>query len=441
VNRLKLSQFVVAVPYDESILLYNTFSRALIRIDPKTHAILQRNPNHLSENLMSVLRTQGFLVSAEVHEGKLYLEYLSRSAQQGTGEMSVTLLVAYGCPLACSYCYQKDTHTGKMLKEDQTEKVVDFLKTQCEERDIKYLYISFYGGEPLLNPKSIIDVSTQMRLYCQERGIQFQFGMVTSGVLLTRKRVESLLPLGFVNVQVTIDGDEQTHDSSRPFKSGMGTYTAIMENLEQYAGLIHTDILCVLNEERIEATYRLIDTLAEKGLASRRVRMRFSPEAPTYDNETLSAPIDEAAILWAEKTLAVEIARLSVYAEARGLIDDLRPQRTWCAMQRHDASHITIGLDGTIHTCPTFMGRDDKYKAGHIDTGLGGIDLEIQEKYIRSEQCLECAYLPICADCRVDALYKKGDILAANSHEDTYDLIVPELVKGHYKSLRRSQTP
>ena len=113
--------------------------------------------------------------------------------------------------------------------------------------------------------------------------------MVTNGVLLTRKVVEQLLPLGFVQAQITIDGNQETHDASRPFQSGKGTYSTIMKNLSQYAGLIHTTVLCVLDESRIDAAYELVDTLALKGYSQKRVQMTFSPVMPTYDNETVEA--------------------------------------------------------------------------------------------------------------------------------------------------------
>ena len=187
---------------------------------------------------------------------------------------------------------------------------------------------------------------------------------------------------------------------------------------------------------------RALVTIDDKGLAGQKVRMKFSPVSPDYSNETIEAMshlyVDAGQMLWAkEKTIIVEIAKLSIYAHERGLFDDLLPKRTWCAMQRHDGRHLVLEPNGTIQTCPTMIGRDEKYQAGHVETGVGGIDTVIQEHYQRSQQCLECKYLPICADCRVDTLQKKGDILAANSHEEEYDLIVPELVKAHYRGIQR----
>ena len=443
---MKLSQFTVVVnhyPKPDQHLLYNTLSRALIQVDKTEWDVLQ----NLSEDVpiegqwrtfLDPFRDQGFLVPKEINEGARFLEYLNQYSDQKGGEVSVMLLTnLQRCPLACGYCYQQGTHVGERLEGDLSDECLAFIKAQCEKVEAERLFISYYGSEPLSNLKAIVSTATELKRFCEEKGIRFRFGMVTSGVLLTRKVVETLRPLGFVQAQITVDGNQQTHDASRPFQSGKGTYATIMKNLAEYAGLISTDVLCVLDESRIDAAYELIDTLADKGYAERDVRMKFSPVMETNDNETIAASqlyVDEGQKMAAEREILVEIAKLSIYAAEKGLLEDLLPRHTWCAMQRHDGRNFTLEPSGKLYTCPNFIGRDAKYEAGHISTGFGGIDTILKESYQRSEKCLSCRYLPICADCRADALHQTGEITEANPKEEEYDLIVPELIKAHYRA-------
>ncbi len=444
---MKLSQFTVVVndyPKPDQHLLYNTLSRALIQIDKAEWSVLQ----NLSEGvpidrqegaLLESLRAQGFLVPKEIKEGERFLEYLNRSPDQKGGEVSVTLLTnLQRCPLACGYCYQQGTHDGGRLEGDLSDECLAFIKGQCEKVEAERLFISYYGSEPLSNLKAIVSTAEELKRFCGEKGIRFHFGMVTSGVLLTRKVVETLRPLGFTQAQITIDGNQRTHDASRPFQSGKGTYATIMKNLAEYAGLIRTDVLCVLDESRVDAAYGLIDTLADTGYGERRVRVTFSPVMETNDNETIAASqlyVDQDQKIEVEREILVEIAKLSIYAAERGLLEDLLPRHTWCTMQRHDERNFTLEPSGKLYTCPTFIGRDTKYEAGHIATGFGGIDTVLKESYQRSEKCLSCSYLPICADCRADALHQTGEITEANPKEAEYDLIVPELIKAHHKAI------
>ena len=443
---MKLSQFTVVVndyPKTDQHLLYNTLSRALIQVDKAEWAVLQNLSKDLpiesqERALIEPLRNQGFLVPKEIKEGERFLEYLNQSPDQKGGEVSVTLLTnLQRCPLACGYCYQQGTHVGGRLEGDLSDECIAFIKGQCEKVEAERLFISYYGSEPLSNLKAIVSTATELKQFCAKKGIHFCFGMVTSGVLLTREVVKTLQPLGFVQAQITVDGNQQTHDASRPFQSGKGTYATIMKNLTEYAGQIHTDVLCVVDESRLGAAYELIDTLADSGYAEKRVRVKFSPVMEPNDNETINAfqlYVDEGQKMAAEREILVEIAKLSIYAAKRGIFDDLLPQHTWCAMQRHDERHFTLEPSGKLYTCPTFIGRDAKYEAGSIFEGFGGIDTVLKESYQRSEKCLSCRYLPICADCRAEALHQKGEITDANPKEEEYDLIVPELIKAHYKS-------
>ena len=443
---MKLSQFTVVVndyPETGQHLLYNTLSRGLIRVDKAEWEMLQNLLTDLpiedqSRAFLEPFRDQGFLVPKELQEGEWFLKYLNQFPDQKGGEVSVTLLTnLQRCPLACGYCYQQGTHDGGRLEGDLSDECLAFIKGQCEKVEAERLFISYYGSEPLSNLKAIVSTATELNRFCGEKGIHFRFGMVTSGVLLTREVVETLRPLGFVQAQITVDGNQQTHDASRPFQSGKGTYATIMKNLAEYAGLISTDVLCVLDESRVDAAYELIDTLADNGYAERRVRVKFSPVTEVNDNETIAALqlyIDEGQKMAAEREILVEIAKLSIYATKRGLFEDLLPKHTWCAMQRHDGRNFTLEPSGKLYTCPVFIGRDAKYEAGSISEGFGGIDTVLKESYQRSEQCLSCRYLPICADCRVDALHQTGEITDANPKEAEYDLIMPELIKAHYKA-------
>ena len=248
---MKLSQFTVVVndyPKPGQHLLYNTLSRALIQVDKAELDVLQNLSKDVSIDrqwhpILESLRALGFLVPKAVKEGEQFLEYLNRSPDQKGGEVSVTLLTnLQRCPLACGYCYQQGAHVGGRLEGDLSDECLAFIKSQCEKVEAERLFISYYGSEPLSNLKAIVSTATELKRFCEERGIRFRFGMVTSGVLLTREVVETLRPLGFIQAQITVDGNQQTHDASRPFQSGKGTYAIIMKNLAEYAGLIRTHI-------------------------------------------------------------------------------------------------------------------------------------------------------------------------------------------------------
>ncbi|MBI1930360.1 radical SAM protein, partial [Candidatus Poribacteria bacterium] len=256
---------------------------------------------------LHALAKKGFIVPQDADEGELYIQGLSQ-AKDHTEHLHVTLSLIQKCNLGCWYCYQggdNSTHDGSKITKKgfgdnvKTAEIIAFLQSQCEERNVKRLHFTAYGGEPLLNKPALLEIVKAMQTYCKQEEIQWSFDMVSNGSLLNRKTVLELKQYGFVKVQITIDGNRETHNQSRVWRNPkgvvIGTYDLIMENLEQWAGLIRTDVLCVVSQSNLDAAHELINTLADKGLAKKHVRMMFSPISPTYDVLTLEETVQHVA--------------------------------------------------------------------------------------------------------------------------------------------------
>jgi uncharacterized protein len=447
---LKLSQFAVPLhnyPSPGYHLLYHTLTRALIKMDDNAWSVLKGLPSVPAvdevKDWLASLAKAGFVVPKEANEGERYIQRLE-GAKDNTDRLNVTLSLVQSCNFGCGYCYQggdSTTHDGRKITRDgggggiQTGQIIAFLKSECEARRVKVLGLTAYGGEPLLNKAALLEIASTMQTYCHEQGMRWAFGMVSNGSLLNQKTVLELKRYGFASVQITIDGNRETHDASRPWKSpkgrGISTYDTILRNLDGWAGLINTDVLCVVSKSNIDAAHELIDTLADKGYAKKRVRMLFSPISLTYDNATISQ-IGAIPHPEPEAEIAAAITQLTIHAAQCGLIADLRPTGTWCAVIRANGQHITITPDGTIYSCALFIGRDDRYETGHIaKRERGGLDTSMKQ-FDYPDECKKCPYLPICANCRAEALSQTGDILGANSQQARYDVTLPALIKAHY---------
>lgn len=313
---------------------------------------------------------------------------------------------------------------------------------------MKVLDFIAYGGEPLLNKPALLAIAKQMQTYCQQRGIKWVFGMVSNGSLLNKKTVLELMKYGFAYVQVTIDGNKETHDKRRPFLNDEGrnisTYDITMGNLVGYAGLIHTDVLCVVDESNIKAAHELIDTLADKGLAEKQVRMKVSPVESTYDEKTITSRTRNFAenphLLEAELEMADALTKLQIHGFGRGLIDDVRPHSTWCPVIRANEEYQTITPDGKRYSCALLIGRGEPYENGSVSAPQRGEIDRLMDKFTYPDECKKCTYLPICPNCRADALEKRGDLLGANSQKAYFDLVVPQLIKAHFERRHQPTT-
>ncbi|NGX32370.1 MAG: hypothetical protein K1060chlam4_00413 [Candidatus Anoxychlamydiales bacterium] len=95
----------------------------------------------------------------------------------------------------------------------------------------KNIYISFFGGEPLLFPKSIKYFIERSKTFLPNQKLLFT--MTTNGTIFNNE-IFSLLKDNKINFQISLDGDKTFQDILRTTKSGQGSYDAIFKNLEQF---------------------------------------------------------------------------------------------------------------------------------------------------------------------------------------------------------------
>jgi uncharacterized protein len=144
------------------------------------------------------------------------------------------LQVTQNCNLRCNYCvysgsYLNRTHAHKIMPVETAERAIDFFFKRTKDR--KRVFVSFYGGEPLLN----LSLIKHCVCYIEANyyGKQIDFAMTTNGTLLDEEAITFLAEKG-LNLVISLDGPEEVHDTNRKFTdNGEGTFAVIMENVEQ----------------------------------------------------------------------------------------------------------------------------------------------------------------------------------------------------------------
>jgi len=424
---MKLSQFALFIeghPQAGRHLIYNTFSRSIVEInDQCLHALYSirdgKQPS-FPETVLQKLSLQGFIVDDERDEKELYIEKY-RSQCESQEELHATILTTFECPMACVYCYQKHIEDDMSMSEGMTRDVIIWLKRQIQERRPKRCFITFYGGEPLMNMKPIERISSEMRGYCGDRGIKLELSIVTSGLLLTREVAERLRHAGIRHLQITLDGDREAHDRRRLRSDGSGTFDAIMDNIRNLMDGFYITISSNVDNTNKDAVYRLIDMVASD-YAGKVRRFTFGPVTDDFQvarrNHTACPMTDDE-----------DLVALVIYAAKHGFITDLRPEHTICGMLL--SSHLVIDPYGGLYTCPSFLGME-VYGVGNIKFMDYTSPNEVSG-FVLEDECLECPYVPICnGGCRYNALVEQGDIQAMDCRRDTFSLTLPLLLKTHY---------
>ncbi len=144
----------------------------------------------------------------------------------------LVLMLAGGCNLGCTYCFEKDVSTSQKPNLMTQEVAEETLNWFIKHQEGKKAHIQLYGGEPLLNWPILKYVVKRMDFWAHENNIELTKYLITNGTLLNTKRIEFLKSHN-VAIQVSVDGDADTHNRFRIFKSGKATMNKIKPNIEE----------------------------------------------------------------------------------------------------------------------------------------------------------------------------------------------------------------
>lgn len=150
----------------------------------------------------------------------------------------ITFEITDACNLKCEYCgYGKfysdyDERKSQNLPIDWAISLLNYLKdlwqSELNTSHGQNVYISFYGGEPLMNIPFIKEVVSYIEnLNCTTRS--FIFNMTTNGTLLHRD-MDYLVEKN-VQLLISLDGDKY-NTSYRVDHRGINAFDRILKNVE-----------------------------------------------------------------------------------------------------------------------------------------------------------------------------------------------------------------
>lgn len=188
----------------------------------------------------------------ELMRHKIYNRYIDRMLFHP----SVVLNITDNCNSRCITC---NAWRKKSTNELTTDEVIDILH-QLSNLNISDIY--FGGGEPLLRydlPK-LIQKS-------KKSGFD-RISIITNGLLLNKRKIETLLKSGITAIGISLDGIGDTHDMIRGIKgayerssSALKTITKLRDNGYPYLDIWISTTLMRINIHQIERIIEMCNQL------------------------------------------------------------------------------------------------------------------------------------------------------------------------------------
>lgn len=148
-----------------------------------------------------------------------------------------SFLISEDCNLACTYCFELDKHNKKEMSKEVARKSIDFLADNALQNGDRYFSVMLFGGEPLMNIKTIEEVFRYGLEVGRKYNLDFTCSMVTNATILT-KEVERVLKKYKddvdLNVQLSVDGIKEIQDAYRITRAGTGSFDMVEKNIPKW---------------------------------------------------------------------------------------------------------------------------------------------------------------------------------------------------------------
>ncbi len=432
---MMLSNYCKIFPVDgqeKAFLIYSTKSAAIAEVSSGLLRRIQKG-QPIPEKDARLLKRLGLLVADPVRERKRMLGFMN-DLNRASRFLSIKLVMNLDCNLNCRYCFEGNRKGKFYMKQETVDDFAEFVKARLGG-EIEELFITFYGGEPLLSKQLITYVAKKLKTMTKRRGVSFRFALQTNGTLLTRDIVKELKPFGLAEAYVTVDGPRENHDAFRPYKSGRGSFDVIMKNMQEVCGLTDLQPGGNFTKDNYRQFPKLLDYFIKCGLTPERLSsVRFytvvsesSDVLPDFNDGCLS--VNEPWLAKAGIMLREEILKRG-YRMGRLL--------PLVCMMEHQ-KNIVVNYNGDIYKCPNLIGRKE-FCVGNIKTGISDYRSSHHLDNWKNEECLNCTYLPLCfGGCRAMKLVRDGNMEGVDCKKPYLDATLEAIVKQDIRYGLRAQ--
>jgi uncharacterized protein len=271
--------------------------------------------------------------------------------------------------------------------------IVRFLENRMGQ--IKELKISWFGGEPLLATKIIDRLAKKIIDLCEKHNVAYHSDLTTNGYLLDQKNIDWLKQIRVEQIQVTIDGDRETHDQRRRLKNDKPTFDTIINNLKMAAGNFFISIRVNIDRKNAKKVNNLFPILVQNNLQDK-----------VYAYYGIVVGITNACKDYEPACLDVDQLSEVMFDLHKEAVDKkydfvLFPYPLssigGCGAMRPD--FFVIDHKGFMHKCLNSAG-DEKEAIGHISQPIEFTpDLVAWLTWdpLEDEFCSRCNLLPLCS--------------------------------------------
>ena len=381
--------------------------------------------------LVSRFAEKGLIANFDEREA---LTAMGRLGCNQSGTVTLTICPTMGCNFDCPYCFEKHT-PGRMSREAQ-DQVIGLAERMMNAGRARRLNVVWFGGEPLLAPDVIRDLSARLIALAEEKGAAYTAGIITNGYLLTRENAEMLGNARVGWTQVTLDGMRENHDQTRHLAGGGPTFDRIIRNLREVSipfPVIIRQNVHNGNRKDMRPLCELILKLKEESGN----RLGYYPSA-VFDSDAAEERGKQVALLCGSGAGDLDLLK--------GTVDFQPGQGLYCGsgnlwtVSVDDKGRLSKCSDDVGNPAHSFGSAADWDPLRPLETASAPEFLVryLNAAHLDDPECRDCVWLPRCrGGCPYERLFRKKACLSYRDQPEEYVLSLYKRMKEEAQDAER----
>lgn len=418
----KTSNYNIIFKRNNKTYLWNTISGALIILDkPALDFINSFDGNHTDSEYFNTLKKHGCIIDENINElGKILFDEKVIMMNMNPERLYFTIAPGLGCNYKCDYCFENNRTSFDKMSEEVQEKLIDYVsRTVSQNKNLRRISITWFGGEPLLYVDIIEKLSKAFIEICNNNDIKYYSGMITNGRYLTPDNISKLKKCHIGHMQISVDGMKEYYSKIK--KADNKDFETTINNIINASNDFSIAIRININNSYEEAL-SITDYLLNSKNLDGKIKV-YIAHTRDYCAHLSSS---EEKILHG-KFLDYENEYIKLFGKdgkyKKQSFEFRVPNRRGSSCLSVCQSNACIGPKGEIYQCEHHFGIPELI-IGNIEEGRYYSD--INQKYLsfqHKDECLECKFFPVClGGCMDDAVNKRDMINCTKYTERLIDL-------------------
>lgn len=391
---MKYSLFNTIIPYNNKFALYNSLENKVIFLEPELSNLFKselKNINDLKQQhpeFYAYLLEHKFIISDSCNE-IAKIKSISAETDNDKETFLLTINPTVNCNFKCWYCYE--THIKQScMTSAMVENVKKLITSILQDSGLKYLHLSFFGGEPLLyfqkNVVPLIDFAVnEAAIYDKS----YTIGFTTNGYLINDRFIayfekKQINP----HFQITLDGYRDNHNKVRFASKTKGSYLTIIENIKK---LICSNCFVRLRinytDENLHDAYKIADDFKDidKTILNDFLIIDFYRVWQNQKIDELDIVLDKNIQIFYKKGFNVSNKRYNSVRES-------------CYADKRNSA--VINYNGDVFKCTARDFKPENREGSLDENGSiiwenNSLERRMQTKF-NNQPCLSCRLLPVC---------------------------------------------